>query len=136
MKVNWSQKALENRRNKYTNDPEYRSYTLRYNALRRYKITPEQYDAQLEKQGGHCALCDYVSINANLHVDHNHECCSKKFHCGKCNRGLLCSKCNVRLGFFELFLKDALVLPFLGASQSWTAKALRYLTQYSTQEKK
>jgi hypothetical protein len=104
-----------------------------------YKVTAEWYEAKLKEQNGTCALCDSKQQAGNskkrLSVDHDHNCCPNKRACGKCNRGLLCFNCNKRLAHLESFLKDTLVLPFLAASQSWTAKALRYLTQYSDQEK-
>ncbi len=64
--------------------------------LRRYGITPEQYDAMLTAQGGGCAVCGIVET---MHVDHDHACCDKKnAACGQCVRGLLCGPCNRALG--------------------------------------
>ena len=57
-------------------------------------ITLEQYDALLEKQGGHCAMCPATSSGHNMTddfcIDHDHIT-------GKV-RGLLCSSCNLLLG--------------------------------------
>jgi hypothetical protein len=72
----------------------------RKNALhRRFKMTPEDWDALLESQGGGCAACgETESGRHRFHVDHDHNCCSGEVTCGKCIRGLLCEHCNKALG--------------------------------------
>jgi hypothetical protein len=68
---------------------------------RAYGITLEKYDAMLELQGGHCAVCDRV-VNDNgkhLHVDHDHVT-------GKI-RGILCSQHNSTIGYCD---DDPLIL--------------------------
>jgi hypothetical protein len=56
----------------------------------RYGITPEQYAALLEAQGGVCAGCDQPPGDKPLFVDHNHTTGAV--------RGLLCHGCNASLG--------------------------------------
>lgn len=96
-------KSIERRResaNRYNRSPAGRASARRYRntpkgkeTIRRlwlkryYNITPEEWDAMLIKQGGHCALCDRTD---DLHVDHCHE--TKAF------RGLLCRSHNTALG--------------------------------------
>lgn len=63
-----------------------------------YRTTPEQYDAKLAAQGGVCAICKGKSGDIRLAVDHDHGCCSTRRSCGKCLRGLICSRCNNLLG--------------------------------------
>lgn len=65
---------------------------------RTYNITEEQYQAILEAQGGHCAICPRRPGRKRLSVDHDHSCCPGPKSCGKCVRGLLCSTCNKYLG--------------------------------------
>jgi len=125
----------EQRKKKYAEDPEHRHMVLRRAALSRHKMTIEQYATQLAEQHGVCALCGQPPQNNSLHVDHNHECCDTKFTCGKCNRGLLCSHCNIMIGYLERVLKDALVFPMLGKDQSWTGRALRYLIDWEYKRK-
>lgn len=57
---------------------------------RRYNITPKDYNAMLEAQGGVCAACGNHPEGLHLNVDHNHAT-------GRV-RGLLCSSCNLALG--------------------------------------
>lgn len=74
-----------------------REYTLK----RQFGITAEQYEAMLAEQGGVCAMCfqppkakagRHAKIAA-LAVDHCHST-------GRV-RKLLCSKCNLGLGWYE-----------------------------------
>lgn len=68
-----------------------------------YKLTPEQYDAILQSQGGGCKICGRVpdETKKNFSVDHDHSCCPGRYSCGKCIRGILCNRCNVVLGFIQ-----------------------------------
>ena len=60
-----------------------------------YSISPEQYWAIYEAQGGRCAICQRATgARRKLSVDHDHACCNGPRSCGKCVRGLLCGPCN------------------------------------------
>lgn len=133
----YAQAQLDKRRKQYAEDPEYRAYTLRYCVLSRYKKSPEQFEADLAAQGGHCALCPAVATAGteersarNLHQDHDPACCDKKFKCGNCNRGILCSVCNIRLGYLEGILSDCFLYP-VTMTDTWTYKACQYLDSYA-----
>lgn len=67
-------------------------YKHRDHIKRRYGLTPAQYDALVELQGGRCAICRQspTGKRTRLHVDHDHLT-------GEV-RGLLCNLCNVALG--------------------------------------
>ena len=72
----------------------------------KFGITLLQYDEMFELQNGVCAICGQVDITGRrLAVDHNHST-------GEV-RGLLCTKCNVRVGVLE--------------NESWRPLAERYL---------
>ena len=66
---------------------------------RTYKMTEEEYDAQLAYQGHVCAMCrglNPLRSDGNRHrlcVDHNHRT-------GE-NRALLCDRCNRLLGLVD-----------------------------------
>jgi Recombination endonuclease VII len=60
--------------------------------LRRYGISPAEYDALLAKQGGACAICRKRS-KGRLCVDH--------CHVTGMVRGLLCNECNGALGYLK-----------------------------------
>jgi len=68
----------------------------------RYGITREQYNAKLEEQSGRCAICPATPEESGVfHNDHDHKCCPTIKTCGKCLRGLICSKCNTAIGLMN-----------------------------------
>lgn len=72
--------------------------------MQRYGMTLADYDALLRKQGGKCALCDFVPGDAPLHIDHQHvegyaELPPKEKR--KYVRGLLCAGCNRLVAAFD-----------------------------------
>jgi hypothetical protein len=67
--------------------------------LRRYGLTPEQFADLLTAQGSQCAICRTQTPGGQgWHVDHDHSCCNtRKQSCGKCFRGILCSRCDIAI---------------------------------------
>ncbi len=67
--------------------------------LRKYGITVEDFQRMLKKQEGLCSICKKppsgIGRSRRLYVDHSHK--SKKV------RTLLCSTCNLKLGWFEKY---------------------------------
>lgn len=62
----------------------------------KYGITQADFDKMLEEQNGKCKICSTPQEEAalkRLHVDHDHST-------GEI-RGLLCSRCNGALGWYE-----------------------------------
>ena len=82
--------------------------------LKKYQLSAKTYVALKKTQEYSCYICGDTGSTENLHIDHDHACCSTTPTCGECTRGLLCRTCNYGLGNF----KDN---PFL------LAKALDYL---------
>lgn len=97
------------RRERYASDVEHREQKRRETRewqranpekrlaqrLKRYGITPEQYHALLDSQGGGCAICGQAigdERGGRLHVDHCHD----EGHV----RGILCGNCNLGIGKF------------------------------------
>ena len=68
--------------------------------LSKHNITPEVYNEMFDKQQGKCLICNrhQSELKKGLCVDHDHIT-------GK-NRGLLCTKCNLRLGTFNDNIED------------------------------
>ena len=63
--------------------------------LRTYNLTPDEYNALYELQGGSCYICQRATGKVKrLSVDHDHSCCPGSTSCGACVRGLLCRNCN------------------------------------------
>lgn len=74
-------------------------------SLRRYNMTPEQYQKMFAEQGGVCAICKQPETRGcrgreikRLSVDHDHRCCPGQQSCGQCIRSLLCDRCNRVVG--------------------------------------
>jgi hypothetical protein len=65
----------------------------RLHRLRRRGLTLEGYADLLQAQDGRCAICREPSRGRRLAVDHDHIT-------GRV-RGLLCTRCNMGLGFFQ-----------------------------------
>jgi hypothetical protein len=65
------------------------------NDLKKYGLTKEDYNRMFESQGGKCGCCNasHTEFRRGLHVDHDHVT-------GQV-RGLLCTRCNPGLGYFE-----------------------------------
>lgn len=76
----------------------------RWQLKTRYNLTPEDLDVMLSKQSKCCAIC--LTDLDKFHVDHCHST--------GVVRGLLCHKCNIRLGGWD--------------DLDWREKALRYLS--------
>jgi hypothetical protein len=85
------------------NPEKQRAHNRRAQMKLKYGITEPQYFAMLEQQGGKCALCGSTEAGRNnphkkwkaghWNIDH----CHATGHV----RGLLCHKCNVRVGAYE-----------------------------------
>ncbi len=69
------------------NNPEAYRLKKRRQALRKYGITPDEFDRVLQEQGGLCASCQEEPATD---VDHDHE--TGEF------RGILCGLCNRMIG--------------------------------------
>lgn len=96
--------------------------------MRKYRFGPgavEYREVQLKRQKGLCDICLTV-FNSTPHQDHDHECCSGRC-CGKCRRGLLCSRCNTVLGHVEEIL---LFNPGVKARNKWFLFAQKYLLKW------
>lgn len=94
-------KREQRRRSYAAEDPARRNANQRRG---RWGLTDEDLVAMLAQQGGGCAICQATEPGGRgtWHVDHDHTCCTPgKRVCGRCIRGLLCSRCNVGLGNFR-----------------------------------
>jgi len=67
-------------------------YNREHKRLKRYGLTPEQYDDLFRIQNGRCKICGkpQSDFGRKLAIDHNHKT-------GRV-RGLLCNNCNVIIG--------------------------------------
>jgi len=73
-----------------------------------YGIDAATYRALLDAQAHTCRICRKPETATHqsgtlrrLAVDHDHKCCPGKKSCGKCVRGLLCSRCNSAIGLVD-----------------------------------
>ena len=73
----------------------------------RYELTSEQVIQMWSNPQCSIPGCDATPATARLVLDHDHSCCptgkfpGSKVSCGKCNRGLICYKCNTALGMAD-----------------------------------
>lgn len=65
-----------------------------------YRLRPADIEQMLQTQRFECRLCPQ-SISNGFKIDHDHRCCAGRRSCGQCVRGLLCSRCNVLVGYIE-----------------------------------
>lgn len=79
---------------KKSNPDKVKLLNRKYKLKGTYGLTLEQYTQLLDEQYGLCAICKEPPSGANfLHVDHCHK--TNKI------RGLLCTRCNPGIGYFE-----------------------------------
>ncbi len=72
----------------------YNSYCHKCGSMRDFGLTALDYDKMFEEQKGLCGICNKPNTAIkNFHIDHCHTT-------GKV-RGLLCSKCNLGIGYFD-----------------------------------
>ena len=64
----------------------------------KHHITEDAFLEMYEKFDGKCWSCKESKIYC---IDHDHNCCSGVYSCGRCVRGLLCRGCNTGLGHFK-----------------------------------
>lgn len=70
--------------------------------LSRYGLSVESYMQIFNSQDGVCIICKNPEKDGRrLSVDHDHSCCAGAYSCGKCIRGLLCTRCNKTLGMVQ-----------------------------------
>lgn len=102
-------KRLQKQREWYQNNKPTKEERRAKALLQRYGLTIEDYSKLLDSQFGKCMLCGIHNneLDYPLFVDHRHSD-------GKI-RGLLCSKCNFKVGWVESNL-DCLdeILKYLG----------------------
>jgi Recombination endonuclease VII len=107
-KTIWAARAARQRA--FRQSPEGKRRTKADNVARNYRVSRTAYEDMLWAQAGLCAVCTRPMRPGNgTCVDHDHNCCPGSRSCGKCVRGLLCQRCNVRLGAIEdsAFVRDA-----------------------------
>lgn len=93
-----------NRNRYYENREDILRKSSTHHRKRKYGLSEEGFDALLQSQNNQCAICYSVEGGGNgnaWHVDHNHSCCPGIITCGSCVRGILCSKCNQGIGYFQ-----------------------------------
>lgn len=74
--------------------PQQKERARRENLKHNYGINVEDFNDRLRKQKNKCAICKRLQEpHKNFSVDHNHKT--------GLIRGLLCSQCNVGLGFLQ-----------------------------------
>ena len=88
-------------RDRYARNPRPKDETRRQHLWVRHRMTPEDYQAMWDAQGGRCCYCErpLPDDTRKVHIDHDHSCtCGPKNTCGSCRRGLSCDACNQVIG--------------------------------------
>lgn len=69
----------------------------------RYGLSLASWYALLASQGNVCAVCKTPDPGRKWwHTDHDHACCPGQLRsCGRCVRGILCTRCNMALGLLD-----------------------------------
>ena len=88
----YKKKKERDRKNPIKTRVQVRKYNRRYHLKKFYGVTEKIFDEMFLGQQGKCAICG-LDDKKTLCVDHNHKN-------GKV-RGLLCNKCNIKLGYYE-----------------------------------
>lgn len=73
----------------------------------KYKITKEDYEILVAQQDNKCGICDSDKPGGRFktwHIDHDHKTGT--------NRGILCARCNLFLGWYEIYLSK--IVNYLG----------------------
>ena len=93
-----------------------KTYQLAFRRLRIYGLSQPEFEVMWEKQKGLCFLCDKALFGngiEKINVDHDHQ--------SGYVRGLLCTMCNIDVGFIEKFvLKNRLnqLLSYINAKSN------------------
>ena len=77
--------------------------------MRCYGMTLDDYDRMLAAQGGGCGVCGSAKaygMGTSFPIDHDQNCCDPGKGCPKCIRGLVCHRCNLRIGWLEWWRKQ------------------------------
>lgn len=82
----------------------------------RYNVSKEWFE---KESANGCEVCGTFE---NLCIDHDHSCCPGKTSCGKCVRGILCSRCNTAEGY-------------LSSDKELVKSLLRYMEKYELKHK-
>lgn len=92
--LNQCKRCCHDYRKQYAKDnPEKHRLAMKKLLLKqKYGITIEQWDEMYSRQGEVCAICGGVNDTKDLVVDHCHVTNEV--------RGLLCTRCNLGLGYF------------------------------------
>ena len=100
----WREKNRENhneqaRKSHHKNRHKHVDKLKNYHLLHKYGITLVEKNKMIEAQNGKCKICGEDFKNSRLtHLDHCHN--TEKI------RGILCSRCNGALGWFEKYSNE------------------------------
>ncbi|NNC10686.1 hypothetical protein HII28_02135 [Planctomonas sp. JC2975] len=76
---------------------------IRCRQVSNFGLNRLQWEAIFEAQGRVCAICSSDSPGGSgWATDHDHSCCpGSRATCGRCVRGILCSRCNTGIGLLH-----------------------------------